>query len=102
MVGPIALEALTSVVMDRVFLAATGVDAAHGATVIEPEEAAVFRAMARPAKQVIVVADSSKIGLVSPAVICPPARIDLLITDNGISDEARAALEKSGVRMCIV
>ena len=102
LVGPVAIDALSVVVMDRLFLSATGVDAVHGATIIEPDEAAVFRAMARQARQVIVVADSSKLGQVSPAVVCPAADIDMLITDNGISEEAARAFEKVGVRILAV
>lgn len=102
LVGPVAIDALSVVVMDRLFLSATGVDAEHGATIIEPDEAAVFRAMARQARQVIVVADSSKLGQVSPAVVCPAADIDMLITDNGISEEAARAFEKVGVRILAV
>ena len=102
LVGPVAIDALSVVVMDRLFMSATGVDVEHGATIIEPDEAAVFRAMARQARQVIVVADSSKLGLVSPAVVCPPNDIDLLITDNGISEEAARAFEKAGVKILAV
>lgn len=102
LVGPIAMEALSVVVMDRLFLSATGVDAEHGATLIQPDEAAVFRAMARRARQVIIVADSSKVGRVSPAVVCPPNEIDLLITDNGISEEAASAFAKSDVKILAV
>ena len=88
LVGPTALESLNTVVMDRLFLGVTGIDARYGATVIESDEAAVFRAMSRRAKEVIVVADSSKVGMVSPAVVCAPASIDILITDDGIAEEA--------------
>jgi DeoR family transcriptional regulator of aga operon len=102
LVGPAAIEALSVVVMDRLFLSATGVDAEHGATLIQPDEAAVFRAMARQARQVIVVADSSKVGRVSPAVVCPPHELDLLITDNGISEEAAKAFEKAGMKLLAV
>jgi DeoR family transcriptional regulator of aga operon len=102
LVGPAAIEALAVVVMDRLFLSATGVDAVHGATLIQPDEAAVFRAMARQARQVIVVADSSKVGRVSPAVVCPANEIDLLITDNGIPDEAAAAFAKANVKILLV
>lgn len=102
LVGPTALEMLATVVMDRVFLGVTGVDAIHGATMIQPDEAAVFRAMARAARQVVVVADSSKIGLVSPAVICPASKIDLLITDDGLSEEAHNAFTAVGVRTIVV
>jgi DeoR family transcriptional regulator, aga operon transcriptional repressor len=102
LVGPAAIEALAVVVMDRLFVSATGVDAIHGATLIEPDEAAVFRAMARQARQVVVVADSSKMGLVSPAVVCPPNEIDLLITDNGISEESLQAFASCGVKVIAV
>jgi DeoR family transcriptional regulator, aga operon transcriptional repressor len=101
LVGPTALESLNTVVMDRLFLGVTGIDARYGATVIESDEAAVFRAMSRRAKEVIVVADSSKVGMVSPAVVCSPASIDILITDDGIAEEAIDALRRSDVRVVI-
>jgi DeoR family transcriptional regulator, aga operon transcriptional repressor len=102
LVGPAAIESLSVVVMDRLFLSATGVDAKHGATLIQPEEAAMFRAMARQAREIVVVADSSKMGLVSPAVVCHPKEIDLLITDNGIAEEAAAAFAEAGVKVLAV
>jgi DeoR family transcriptional regulator, aga operon transcriptional repressor len=102
LVGHTAIESLAMVVMDRAFLGATGVDAEHGATIIEPDEAAVFRVMARQARQVVVVADSSKMGLISPSVICSPREIDLLITDDGISEEAADAFRANHVRVLIV
>lgn len=102
LVGPAAIESLSVVVMDRLFVGVTGMDVAHGATTIEAEEAAVFRAMARHAKQVVVVADSSKIGQVSPAIICAIGEIELLITDDGISEEATKAFEASQVRVVAV
>ena len=58
--------------------------------------------MARQARQVIVVADSSKMGLVSPAVVCAPKEIDLLITDNGISEETANEFAAGGVKMLAV
>ncbi|HEV2215831.1 MAG TPA: DeoR/GlpR transcriptional regulator, partial [Terracidiphilus sp.] len=102
LVGPTAIESLTVVVMDRLFLGATGVDVEHGVTLIQPEEAAVFRAMARQARQIIVVADSSKLGRVSPAVVCPAANIDLLITDNRISEEVVKTFLDAGVKLVVV
>jgi DeoR family transcriptional regulator of aga operon len=102
LVGPTAIESLAMVVMDRLFLGATGVDAERGATLIQPDEAAVFRVMVRQARQVIVVADSSKIGLISPAVVCGPTEIDLLITDNGIAEEAVNKFAAIGVKVLAV
>ncbi len=102
LVGPTAIESLSTVIMDRLFLGATGVDPERGATIIQADEAAVFRAMARQARQVILVADSSKIGQVSPAVVCPPQEIDLLITDDGVSEETVKAFTTAGVRVLTV
>jgi DeoR family transcriptional regulator of aga operon len=102
LIGPAAAESLNAVVMDRVFIGVCGVDVKHGATTIETEEAAVFRAMARHARQVVVVADSSKIGMVSPAIICPVADIDLLITDEGISAKVMETFAKNGVKVISV
>ncbi|SPE31636.1 Transcriptional regulator, DeoR family (fragment) [Candidatus Sulfotelmatomonas gaucii] len=88
LIGPAAIEALSIFVLDRLFLGVTGMDPKRGATIIEPEEAAMLRAMVRQAREVTAVAGSSKMGMVIPAVICPPRDIDLLITDDGMSDEA--------------
>lgn len=102
LIGPAAIESLNIVVMDRVFVAVCGVDPERGATLIEADEAAVFRAMTRQAKQVVVVADSSKVGMISPIIICPATAIDVLITDDGIPDDAVAAFERTGVRVLSV
>lgn len=100
--GHTAIEMLSAVFMDRSFIGACGVDAARGVTTIEPDEAAVFRAMVRQSKEVIVVADSSKIGMVSPALICPAADIGVLVTDSGISHGALEAFRARGIRVIAV
>ncbi len=100
--GPAAMETLSGVFLDKAFIGACGVDVLRGATTIEPDEAAVFRSMARQAKQVIVVADSSKIAMVSPALICPVTDIDILITDSGITADALAGFKANGVQVLAV
>ncbi len=85
--------------MDKVFLSVTGIDAERGATTLESDEALVFRKMLRQAKQVIVAADSSKLGQVSPAFICPVAEIHVLITDTGASDEAVEPYRRLGIEV---
>jgi DeoR family transcriptional regulator of aga operon len=100
--GPMAIESLNVVVMDKVFVGVCGVDAERGATTIEAEEAAVFRAMTRRAKKVVIVADSSKVGMVSPAVICPVNDIDVLITDDGVSDSMIESFRRCQVEVMVV
>jgi len=102
LIGPAAMEAMKVVCLDRVFVGVCGVDADFGATTIEPDEAAVFRAMVQQSKQVVIVADSSKVGMVSPSVICPSSRIDMLVTDDGVSEEAAQSFENGGIKVLIV
>lgn len=102
LIGPAAIESLNVVIMDRIFLGVCGVDPERGATIIEPDEAAVFRAMTRQARQVVVVADSSKVGMISPSVICPSNAIDLLITDDGIPNDAVNAFSSARIRVLSV
>ncbi len=102
LIGSAASESLKILVMDRVFIGVCGIDAERGATTIEPDEAAVFRAMAEQSKQVIVIADSSKVGMVSPAVICPAKQVDMLITDEGISGEMLASFRGTGIEVVVV
>jgi DeoR family transcriptional regulator of aga operon len=54
------------------------------------------------AKQVVIVADSSRVGMTSPAVICPTTDIDILITGDGISDEAVRAFKRLEVEVMAV
>jgi DeoR/GlpR family transcriptional regulator of sugar metabolism len=96
------MDTLSGVFLDKAFIGACGVDVLSGATIIEPDEAAVFRAMVRQAKQVIVVADSSKIAMVSPVLICPVTDIDILVTDSGIAPEALAGFKANGVQVIAV
>lgn len=102
LVGPAAIESLNVLVMDKLFLAVTGIERHYGATVIQPDEAAVYRVMSQRAKQVIVVADSSKVGMSSPAVISHLRGIHTLVTDDGISKEAERAFKDSGVHVIAV
>ena len=95
--GQAALKFLDGIYLDRVFLSATGFDLSRGITTLEAEEAAVARAMLGQSRQVIVVADSSKFGHVSPALICPLSAIHVLITDAGIPADTREALRNQGI-----
>ncbi len=97
--GNAALSFLDNVYMDKVFLSVTGLDAERGATSLEADEALVYRKMIKQSKQVIVTADSSKLGKVGPALICGTNEIQILITDHSASPDAVAPFERQGVRV---
>lgn len=99
LVGHAAVSFLSDVYMDKVFVSVCGIDTGRGVTVIESEEALTFRAMIRQAKKVIVVTDSSKLGAVTPALVCPVSDIHMLITDTRASDKAVALFTERGIEV---
>lgn len=99
LVGHAAVSFLSDIYMDKVFVSVCGIDVVRGITVIESEEALTFRAMIRQAKKAIVVADSSKLSVVTPALVCPMSDIHMLITDTRASDKAVALFTERGIEV---
>src|SRR6516164_793928 len=97
--GSAALSFLDDVYMNKVFLSVTGIEAERGVTSLETDEALVYRKMVKQAKEVIVVADSSKLGKVGPAFISPLNEVHTLITNTGASNEVLAIFERQGIRI---
>jgi DeoR family transcriptional regulator, aga operon transcriptional repressor len=82
-------------------LGVDGIDAVAGATAHHEGEAATNRLMARQASQVIIVADSSKVGRRAFARICTAQEIDVLVTDKDIVAEDASRLHDAGVDVVI-
>jgi len=99
LIGQAAISSLKDIYMDRVFVSVCGIDLSRGITVIEPEEALTFRSMIQQAKQTVVVADSSKIGVVTPALVCPISNIHVFVTDTRASDKAIAPFIERGIQV---
>ena len=97
--GQAALNTLNDVYLDMVFVGVTGFDLERGATTLEVEEATVTRAMIRQAKQVIVVADSTKVGTVSPALICGASSVHVLVTDTDLPQEMHDTIVTAGIQV---
>ncbi len=87
MVGATAFHSLQQLFFDKVFMGACGIHPEHGLTVIESDEALILGEMAKRAKQVIAVADASKLGMTSAHGVCPAAQIDTIITDDSVTPE---------------
>jgi DeoR family transcriptional regulator, aga operon transcriptional repressor len=97
--GPLATGVLEQVTLDIAFLGVDGIDAAAGATAHHEGEASTNRLMAGRAAQVVVAADSSKVGRRAFARICTAAEVDVLVTDTGIAPADAAALADAGVKV---
>src|SRR6266481_4136079 len=99
LIGPAATNFLGDLFMDKLFLSVSGIDAERGATINESDEALTFRAMVRQAKKVIVVADSSKLGIVTPSLICPIEDVHVIVTDTGASENDVARFKSRGIQV---
>lgn len=89
--GPDTIAAIGRLRVHTFFLAASGLSD-HGAYCGTPLDAEAKRAFIGIAERVVLLADSSKLRQTAPVPICAYDRIDALVTDDGISDDDRAAL----------
>lgn len=102
LVGPIADHAIGSLHVDRLFLGVHGMDANAGFTTPNLAEAHTNQALIASARQVVVLADSTKWGTVGLADFGALSVADVLITDNGISSDAREVLEEQVGELIVV
>jgi DeoR family transcriptional regulator, aga operon transcriptional repressor len=101
LVGPAAQQQASEMFVDKVFIGVDGIHAANGLTTNYPDQAAIHRMLMRQARQRIVVADHSKIGIVATAVIWPAGEIDILITDHKASAKSIAPFTKEGIKVVL-
>jgi DeoR family transcriptional regulator, aga operon transcriptional repressor len=97
LVNPFAGLILEQTSAHIAFIGCNGVDAERGVTNLNFAEAEVKRAMIHAAREVVVVADGSKIGVVEAARVCAATDIDAVVTDSSASADAVAQLEQAGV-----
>jgi len=86
---------------EKLFLATAAISFEAGLTYPSLADLHVKRAMIKAARQVYLVADSTKIGRVSFSSLGGLELVHVFITDAGIRDEDRRRLEESGVEVRI-
>ncbi len=101
-VGHLGEDVLTGLTGDVFFLGVDGVDTKFGYTTPNLLESRVNQQMIRIAKETIVVADSSKFGRRSLAVICPIDQARRIITDSRIDPQYVKDLEAQGIEVLVV
>ncbi|HEX2130833.1 MAG TPA: DeoR/GlpR family DNA-binding transcription regulator [Actinophytocola sp.] len=92
LVGPIAVSALAQLHLDIVFLGVHGMAETAGFTTPNLLEADTDRALVAAGRRLVVLADHTKWGTVGLSTIARLGDADVVISDDGLPDEARAAL----------
>ncbi len=95
--GPFASRVLQDLLLDRLFLGVDGLTPGEGASCHHFGESGINSEMVAKAGRVTVVADSSKLGKVALARICPIEQVDGLVTDTAAPAGVVADLEAAGV-----
>jgi DeoR family fructose operon transcriptional repressor len=102
LIGGFALENLSHVCGSKAVIGVDGISIRYGMTTPVHQEAEISRAMInRTEGPVIVVADHTKIGVVSNFVIAPIERVSVLITDAKIDEGYKRELEQLDIKVFI-
>jgi len=97
--GHMAEAALASLQADRLFLGADGLDPERGVMTPHLPEAQLNAQMIAISRQVIVVADSSKLLRRNVSLIARIEQLHMLITDTGANADVVADLRRRGVEV---
>ncbi len=96
--GQLAEQILRSYNFDQFFIGTDGLDLARGTTTFN-ELYSLSRVMAEVSREVIVMAESDKIGRKIHNLELPWSMISVLVTDSRISTADREQIENQGVRV---
>lgn len=99
--GPIARSIIRQYHFDKFFLGVAGISETAGMTDFGMDEVETKKAFIERAREVIVLADSSKFSKTSFATICKFNEIDQIITDYDLDSQPQANLKKKGVDIVV-
>lgn len=94
--GQVAEQVVCSYDFDQLFIGADGIDIDRGTTTFN-ELIGLSRVMADSAREVIVLVESNKIGKKIPNLEIPWQQVDYLVTDDGLDDNTKQAIEQHQV-----
>jgi len=102
LVGPVAEQTLSGYHLDIALLGVDGIEAAAGCTTHDDTEARTNAVLLRQSKRAVVLADSTKLGRIAFATICPVAAVQTLITDSGADPAELQRLRAVGLEILVV
>lgn len=102
LVGPFAVSAIRALHLDLIFMGVHGMDARSGFTTPNLMEADTNRALVSAGRRLVVLADHSKWEMVGISSIAGLADADVLITDDGLDQQAREILSAEVGELVVV
>lgn len=102
LVGHLAEQAIEEFYVDKLFMGVGGADLEAGFTEFNLEDTLIKKAMIRRAKEITVVADSSKFGQVAFTVIAPLGVANRIITDDALPQQTADKIRELGIELILV
>lgn len=100
-VGRATEDMLEQFAADKLFLCGAGCDPEFGVSGTNLDETMANRAMLRAAREIIVVADSSKFTKRSMSLIASFAEVDMVISDVGLPAELQERVRSFGCKLVL-
>lgn len=100
-IGHITEQALTEVRVDKVIVGTRGLSLEHGLTNDYLQETLTDRAILKIGRQVIIVADYSKVNRVATALLAPLDAMNIFVTDGNADRKFLQALKKQGINVIV-
>jgi DeoR/GlpR family transcriptional regulator of sugar metabolism len=100
-IGHITEQALTEIRVDKVVMGTRGLSLEHGLTNDYLQETLTDRAILKIGRQVIIVADHTKVNRVSTVLLAPLSVMHTFVTDSKVDKKFLQALKKKGIQVVI-
>src|SRR5258706_14273162 len=98
---PITEPALTEVRADKVIMGTRGLSIEHGLTNDYLQETLTDRAILKIGREVIIVADHTKVNRVSTALLAPLDSMQTFVTDSKADKKFIQVLKKNGIQIIV-
>ena len=100
-IGHITEQALVEVRADKVFMGTRGVSLEHGLTNDYLQETLTDRAILKSGREVIIVADHSKVNRVATVLLAPLSQVHTLVTDSKADKKFVQALKRQSIQVLV-
>lgn len=98
-IGHLSEQALVEVRADKVFMGTRGVSLEHGLTNDYLQETLTDRAILKSGREVIIVADHTKVNRVSTVLLAPLNSMHIFVTDSKSDKKFIQALKTQGIKV---
>jgi DeoR/GlpR family transcriptional regulator of sugar metabolism len=100
-IGHITEQALSEIRADKVIIGTRGVSLEHGMTNDYLQETLTDRAIMKIGREVIVVADYTKVNRVATALLAPLDSMQTFVTDSNADKKFIQAIKKQGINVIV-